>query len=620
MNIRETLQQKDENGKDRILLTDGAMGTYYAALTGDVRGFCELANIGNPDIIRRIHQEYLDAGAMLLRTNTFAANRFALDVSREEQTRILQAGAALALEAAGPKGAFAAGSIGPIRRTGEEDEDEIFAEYLFMAKTLYDAGIRIFVFETFSDPAGLCRIGEILKSWDPDVFFLASFAFSADGLTRDGYGLSSVAGEFRDCPHLDALGLNCGSGPSQLRRLAETLEPEGRLLSVLPNASYPELVNERTVYVNNPEYFALVMEEIAALGVRIVGGCCGTTPEHIRRLALALGSGPLHREAPAHPARVHPSSHPVEESAFHKKLAEGDFVLAVELDPPFDLDLGSLRSQAASCREAGIDLITVADSPRGIARVDSLMTAALIRRETGMEVMPHLCCRDKNINAIRSGLMACHIEGIRNILAVTGDPILEADKVTTKSVFNLNSFRLIELIEIMNGELCPEDRIAVAAALNLNAGDLAGEFARIGKKAAKGACVFLTQPVFDQGGVEALRKLREAYGVKVVAGIMPLVSRRNAVFLRNEIPGFRISEALVEAFPPEHSRSEGEAAGIRLAADMAAKARPYVDGFYFVIPLGRTHVVLELIETLRARGILTPRLGQNADAASGRRV
>ena len=599
MTIHDFFRTDNRQPDRAILLTDGAMGTYYAQLTGDVRGFCEFANAKNPDIIRGIHQAYLEAGARLIRSNTFAANKFALQVGREEQTEILKAGMEIAFQAARDTTAFVAASIGPIRPTEEVDEKEILEEFLFIAETLFDAGARNFIFETFSDAACLRTVAEAIKSWAPDTFVLAQFAFASDGLTRDGNGFHTIFEPIVDCAGIDAYGLNCGSGPSQLRKLMGKLEWNGKPVSVLPNASFPEVVNERTVYVNNPAYFASVMEDVVEQGARIVGGCCGTTPDHIRALAETLGHIKT-MPKPKHPAQAaaKKTSHR-QTSLFQAKLDRGEFLVAVEMDPPFDIQIGQMLEHAKMCADAGVDLITIADSPRGIARVDSLMTAALIHREIGIEVMPHLCCRDKNINAIRSGLMACHIEGIRNVLAVTGDPILEADKVTTKSVFNLNAYKLIDLIQGMNREMCQDTNITIAAALNLNAADLEKEYLRMEKKADRGTAVFLTQPIFSESAIAALQDLRERYSVKVIAGIMPLVSYKNAVFLNNEVPGIQVPEHIVSQFSLEMTREEAEERGKRIAVDIATRVRPYVDGFYMIIPFSRTGMVIEILKTLK---------------------
>ena len=604
MKLQDYFHTSQKNQRRPILLTDGAMGTYYAELTGDVLGFCEFANVNYPETILKIHKSYLAAGAGLIRTNTFATNRYALNVSREEQTWILRKGFEIAAKAAKGTNAFVAASIGPIRRTGEEEEQEILDEFLFMAKTLVEAGARNFIFETFSDTAFLPTVAQSIKEWAPDAFILTQFAFSTDGMTRDGYGIHTIFAEIDNCSAIDAYGFNCGSGPSQLRKLLGQLEIKEKPVSVLPNASYPELVNERTVYVNNPSYFASVMEDVVEHGAQIVGGCCGTTPQHIRALAEQLGhlkpvSQPAHIDHPTTKKTLHRQT-----SLFQAKLDRGDFITAVEMDPPFDIQIDKMIEHAKLCAAAGVDLITIADSPRGIARVDSLMTAALLHRETGMEVMPHLCCRDKNINAIRSGLMACHIEGIRNILAVTGDPILEADKVTTKSVFNLNSFRLIDLISVMNREMCPDKNMTIAAALNLNVPDLEKEYGRMMKKAEKGTAVFLTQPIFDERAVAALRDIRERFDVKVIAGIMPLVSYKNAVFLNNEVPGIQVPEHVVARFSQNMNREEAEAEGIRIALEIATKIRPDVNGFYMIIPFSRTKMVLDILQTLRNNGVL----------------
>lgn len=582
--------------KNHILITDGATGTYYSELTGDSTRYCELANLDRPDRIRQMHMEYIHAGARLIRTNTFAANSVTLNLTREQLKPILIQAVLHARSAVKDRDCFIAANIGPIPQSGAAELD-VLDEYRFLVDTFIDEGLTIFNFETFSDIDYLPEITGYIKSRLPEAFILAQFTVTADGFTRKGIRLDKIIREIRKIPFVDAYGFNCGVGPAHLNRLLEKSAWGDDWVAALPNAGYPEIINERTVYVHNPEYFAGQMLRLKEHGIKILGGCCGTTPLHIQALARAL-QDPATMTA-GKPKTVWAIPKEATPPAPLKTEAK-DLLIAAELDPPFDTAVQKTLNGAIVYKEVGIDLVTIADSPMGKARVDSVAMAAKIRREIGIETLPHLCCRDKNINAIKSTLLAAHMEGIRSVLAVTGDPLPDGAKEDgIKHVFNLNSLSLIRFISELNRDIFPENPFTIAAALNLNARNRSLEIERMYKKAALGASLFLTQPVFDNDACASFVSLQKPDGVKILAGIMPIVNRRNALFLQNELSGVTVPDEHVERFSEGMSREEAQEIGIQLAVEIAEKIRPYVDGFYFITPFNRTGMIVEILKRLQ---------------------
>ncbi|KNF08979.1 bifunctional homocysteine S-methyltransferase/5,10-methylenetetrahydrofolate reductase [Gottschalkia purinilytica] len=586
--------------KENILITDGAMGTYYSEITGDKVSFCEFANINKPQVIRDIHVDYIKSGAKLIRTNTFSANTISLGVTREKVKEIIEKGYTIAKKATEGTDVFIGASIGPIHesRFKKEDDIDILDEYKFIIDTFMELGENIFVFETFGTIDYLKEISEYIKSKNSDAFILTQFAVTLDGFTRKGISIKSIIDELKLIKSIDAYGFNCGSGPTHLYRLLKNMDIFSDTISALPNAGYPEIINERMVYVNNPEYFGDIVVDISKLGAKIIGGCCGTTPNHIKSLVERLKIKTTDENIHVETKRTKLISENKKENNFVDKIEKQDFIIAVELDPPFDTSIERMIENARTCKEHGVDIVTIADSPRAIARVDSIMIAAKIKREVGIDVMPHVCCRDKNLNALKSGLLAAHIEDIRNMLVITGDPILDIDKISTKSVFNLNSYRLIELISEMNKEIFKSDKINISGAVNLNVPNKEAEINRMLKKVDKGANTFFTQPIFSDETVEFLAKTREKYKVKILGGIMPIVTYKNAQFLNNEVPGIHIPEEYVNRFHKNMTREEGEKVGIEIAIEIANKIKQHVDGLYFITPFDRIEMIVEILNRI----------------------
>lgn len=591
MNIFEYL-------KDKFLITDGAMGTYYSQITGDNESFCEFANLSNDRIIKNIHKEYIDAGAKLIRTNTFSANTITLGVSKEELEKIIKRGYQIAKEAASDKDIFVAADIGPINISGiDKTIDDVYDEYKFIVDTFMSEGADVFVFETLSNLNCLEEVSRYIKEKNKSAFVLTQFAVMQDGYTRDGVSINAIVNKVKDIKDIDAFGFNCGSGPAHLYSMLKKLDIyEDNIISALPNAGYPEIVNERMVYIDNPDYFSDKMLSIKKFGAKIVGGCCGTTPKHISELSYKLklhGSKVVLKSSDEN--KVIRKISKINNN-FISKLNSGKFPLVVELDPPTNTVMDKVMHCAQVCKENNIDLVTVADSPMSKVRVDSIVIASKIKREVGIDVMPHICCRDKNINAIRSSVLAANIEGIRNILAVTGDPVSGAEEIKAKSVFNLNSFRLIELISEMNKEVFNGDEISIGGALNLNALNKNSEISRMNKKISNGASFFLTQPIFEDDTIEFLSNFKKESNAKILGGIMPLVSYRNAQFINNELPGVTIPQKYVERFDKDMTRNEAEEVGIEIAVEIISKIKNYVDGLYLVTPFNRIEMVMKVIK------------------------
>lgn len=584
--------------KNKLLITDGAMGTYYSRITGENESFCELGNLNNPEVIKDIHKKYIEAGARLIRTNTFSANTISLEVSRDEVEEILRKGYRIAVEAAKDKEVFVAADMGPISVSGIDSLD-VLEEYKFIVDIFMDEGADILLFETLSNLDFLDEISSYIKQKNKDAFILTQFAVMQDGFTRDGISVNTILDRVRVLKDIDAFGFNCGCGPTHLYNTLKTLDIfKDNIISILPNAGYPELINDRMVYVDNPDYFSDKMVLMRNLGAKIIGGCCGTTPEHIRAISYKI----KYDNSSIKEKVLNKSDNAMKinkvENSFMDKLSKDEFPIVVELDPPMNTSVDKIMHCAKVCRENNIDLVTVADSPMAKVRVDSILIASKIKREIGIDVMPHICCRDKNRNAIRASLLAANIEGIRNILAVTGDPISGVEEIKAKSVFNLNSFKLMELINEMNKEVFNGDGMNIGGALNLNVFNKNSEVQRMDKKLEMGATFFLTQPIFEDETIEFLAKLKRNKEVKILGGVMPIVSYKNAQFINNELSGVNIPEHYMSRFNKDMSREDSEKVGIDIAVDIISKIKKHVDGIYLVTPFNRIEMIVKILKLL----------------------
>jgi methionine synthase I (cobalamin-dependent)/5,10-methylenetetrahydrofolate reductase len=586
--IRELLQT-------RPLLFDGAMGTYYKAAPGVE---CEQANLTDPAGVLAVHREYLAAGADAVKTNTFSLPRLAA-AHTPGWEQLAQAGWQLAVQAAEETGAAVFADLGPAPDTEAVPAGQV---YTAVAKQFAALGARNFLFETLSSDAGLLDAVGAIKAEVPDAFVLVSFAVLPDGYTREGMYCKDLARRMQESGIVDAVGLNCVSAPGAMRTLAKQLG--GTLpLSVMPNAGYPVVTRTQVKYQGRPEYFARELGRLAAEGtVQILGGCCGTTPAHIAALRAELDSLPVvEKTAPAEGFSTVKEQTVENEDAFLRKLNAGEKVIAIELDSPRNADLTGYLEGAKKLQAAGADLLTIADCPIAQARMDSSLVACRVHRELGLCTLPHMTCRDRNLNATKALLLGLYAEGVREVLAITGDPIPTAERDEVKNVYQFNSRKLAQYIVSLAGEGREmPGPMTVFGALNLNARNFDVELRRAKEKLENGMSGFLTQPVLSAQAVENLKKSRETLGAdaKILAGIMPVVSQRNAIFMENEINGIHVEDWIIEKFAGL-DRAQGEELGLAISLEMAKAALPYADGLYLMTPFNRVALMERLIGRLK---------------------
>ena len=577
------------------LLFDGGMGTCYKAKPGTE---CEQGNLLDPAGVRKVHREYLAAGAEAIKTNTFGLPRMAAARQPDWQA-LARAGWKLAAEAAVEMGAAVFADLGPAPDTEAAPAGSI---YTAVARCFVEQGAKNFLFETLSSDAGVLEAVQAVKAQVPDAFVLVSFAVLPDGYTREGMYSKDLVRRMTESGIVDAVGFNCVSAPGAMRTLVQQLGSTALPLSVMPNAGYPVVTRTQVKYQGKPEYFAKELARIAAEGVRILGGCCGTTPAHIAALRAALDSLPaVEKAAPAVQVSTPEAPTVEKDDAFLRKLNAGKKVIAIELDSPKDADLTNYLAGAKRLQAAGADLLTIADCPIARARMDSSLVACRVHRELGLCTLPHMTCRDRNLNATKALLLGLYAEGVREVLAITGDPIPTAERDEVKNVYQFNSRKLAQYIVSLAGEgrEMPSP-MTVFGALNLNARNFEVELRRAGEKLENGMSGFLTQPVLSEQAVENLRHTRETLGerAKILVGIMPVVSQRNAIFMENEVNGIHVAEDIIEAFAGL-DREQGEALGLEISLKMAREALPYADGFYLMTPFNRVALMERLIARLK---------------------
>ena len=586
MDIREYLKKEP-------LVFDGGMGTYYAQKTHTRGKGVELANIETPLVVETIHTEYLNAGAHAIKTNTFAANRIVYQGEEALVQGIIRTGWELAARAAEPFGAYVFADIGPVSGLPPAD---IIEEYRFLSDIFLAAGARHFLFETNSSADGLVETAAHIKQECPEAFILTSFSAFPGGYTRDGFFVEELVRQVAESGYIDAVGFNCVSGVQSMKELVHLLGTCPLPFSLMPNAGHPIVVDGRTFYESAPDYFGEELADLVHDGISIVGGCCGTTPEHIRALSRALAdSGRVSAE---HVGQAEHASLGPSHSAFFEALKTGGTPIAVELDPPEVGNADKFMAGARELMEAGVHAITVADNPIARARMDAGMLAGRVQRSLGLEPIPHMTCRDRNLNAIKSILLGLSAEGIHNMIAITGDPIPTAERDEVKSVYQFNSRKLTSFIKSLGerGDVVP---FHVFGALNVNAKHFPSQLGLAKKKLEAGMTGFFTQPVLSSRAKENLRTARDTLpGAFILGGIMPVVSERNARFMESEISGIHVEERIINAYHGL-SREEAEELAVQLSLEIAKDITPYIDGYYIITPFARTALVARIVKGLK---------------------
>lgn len=604
----------------KIIVADGAMGTMlYAKGVFINRCFDEL-NLSAPQLVKEIHQEYVRAGAEVIESNTFGGNRVRLGAFgfAEKLHAINEAGVKLAREAAGGR-AFVAGAMGPlgtqIEPLGPMSFAEARATFREQADSLIRAGIDLMIIETFYE---LDEVREAIlaarEAAGPEMVIVAQVTVNDDGSLRDGTDTATFARVLDELP-LDVIGINCSAGP---KVALETIEKLGSLtgkpMSAMPNAGLPATVEGRNIYLCSPEYMAQYARRFLLAGVRIIGGCCGTTPEHIKQICSEVRSlqpvqhrtaSAIVEEGKAEVKRL--AKVPVAaKSQLGSKLAAGKFVAFVEILPPRGVDASKEIAGARLCKENGIDCINVPDGPRASARLSAEVTCHLIQ-QAGIEAVLHFCCRDRNILSMQSSLLGANAIGVRNLICITGDPPRMGTYPDATAVFDVDSIGLTNIVNNLNqgldiggNPIGSQTALLIGVGANPGALNMDEELRRFAWKVEAGAEYVVTQPVFDLDLLEAFLAKTAHYKLPIIAGIWPLTSYRNAEFMVNELR-VPVPKQYMERMRTADSAEKARAEGIAIAQDMTARVRNLVQGVQLSAPFGRYEMAVQVAEAIGER-------------------
>jgi len=607
INLRDLLA----DGKVHVL--DGAMGTMLYSKGFFLNVCYDELNLKQPKLVQEVHEAYVRAGAEILETNTFGANPLKLGSYglADDTEKINQAAAELARRAAAGR-ASVVGAIGPlgvrIEPFGPTSREEAFAHFQRQARGLVAGGVDGFILETFSD---VDEIHEALRAVRSlyDLPVIAQMTIGDDGLTHYGTGPETFAKQLAAWG-ADAVGVNCSVGPAGVLEAVEKLvKATDRPISAVPNAGLPKDVGDRKIYLASPEYMASYARRMIEAGARLVGGCCGTTPEHIKKIRDYVASVvPRHQPAVVSRETITPPAGVAEvplseRSCWGAKLARGDLVTSVEIVPPRGVDPAPMLEQCRALKAAGVDAVNVPDGPRAQSRMGVLPSAILIQKEVGIETVIHYCCRDRNLLGMLSDILGAHAAGLRNILIITGDPPKMGPYPEATAVFDIDSIGLTNLVYRLNHGLDPGNnpigtptRWVIGVGVNPGAVDLDRELSRFHWKVDAGAEFAVTQPVFDVRQLESFLKRVEAYRIPIVAGIWPLMSLRNAEFLANEVPGVVVPPEVLERMrkAQDKGKEAALAEGVKIAREMFQQVKGTVQGVQVSAPFGRVEVALEV--------------------------
>lgn len=603
--------------KEQIIIGDGAIGTMLYSKGVGLDANFEHLNLVRPSLVKELHREYLSAGARLIETNTFGANycRLALIGLEKKVPELNRQGALLARAAVAEAGlggeAFVAGSVGPLPRLKGEDAELTFAQaaaiYREQVIALAEGGVDLLLLETFSSLEQL--LAALSSAKETGLPVVASMAYLEGERTGSGTD-PGLAAQRLTLAGADVIGANCGAGPREILLAIRQMGAATPLpLAAFANSGFPEYLDGRYIYRTTPEYFAEKGVEMAAAGAALIGGCCGTTPEHIRRLSQRLkGLTPVRKTvAPVKPAPAPAPDVLLPRAGF---LAEWGVrpVVTVELDPPRGLDCRKVIDGARNLKAAGADAINLAENPLARVRMGNIALGSKIQQEVGIEVIAHITCRDRNLLGLQSELMGASLLGISSVLAVTGDPARLGDQSGASSVFDLNSFGLIKLLADMNrgvnglGQpLGSGTGFTIGCAFNPNTPKLEVQLERLKKKVEAGAQFAQTQPVYDQE--RALAAIRESsrLHIPLLVGIMPLIGERNCEYLHNEVPGISIPDEVRERMRGKEKEA-GAAEGLKIAKEMIEALRQVAGGFYLIAPFGRYEPIAELVRQIKKAG------------------
>ncbi|HEX8026963.1 MAG TPA: bifunctional homocysteine S-methyltransferase/methylenetetrahydrofolate reductase [Vicinamibacterales bacterium] len=604
---------------ERVLVCDGAMGTMLYAKGVFINRCFESLNQSQPDLVVDVHAEYLKAGADVIETNTFGANRMKLrGFGLGDQVREINlAGAQLARRAVEQSGAaaYVAGAIGPlgvrVEPWGKTGIDEAEAMFRDQAQALLDGKVDLFILETFRD---LNEIGAAIAAVRSicDLPIVAQMTTEEDGLTLDGAPPEQFAPELIK-RGASVVGVNCSVGPAPMLETVERISDIVDVwLSAQPNAGKPRDIEGRNLYLCSPEYMASYARRFIASGVRLVGGCCGTTPEHIRQISLAAKSLAPGLARSASDAKSPVASQPnakapvarESKSALAKKLVNGGFVRAIELVPPRGHAPSSALEGAARLAKRGVDVVTIPDGPRTGARMSALSMAVLVQQHAAVEALLTYSCRDRNLLGIQSDLLGAHAMGVRNVLGITGDVRSLGDIPDATAVFDVDSIGLTNVINRLNhgldigGQSIGEPTAFHAGVMVNPSRDLDQELRRLEFKVEAGAEFAVTRPVFDVAAFERFLKRVASLGLPIIVGIWPFESALNAEFMANEVPGVTVPDAIVERMRKTTSAEAAAAEGVLVAREIATAVKGMAAGVQISTPSGRLDAALDVLDVV----------------------
>ncbi len=598
--------------KENLVLLDGAMGSLIYEKGVFIDKCYDELNLSRPELIRSIHEEYIRAGARVIETNTYGANRFKLRSHNllEQLGQINTEGVRLAREAAG-ESIYVAGSMGPsgveIEPWGETTLGEVFAACAEQAAVLEKEGVDLFVLETFQDIREMEQAIRAVRSVS-GLPVVAMMTIGEEGKTRYGVDLEEVTRRLSESD-ADLIGLNCTVGPKPMLDFVERMVPLSRKpVCIMPNAGRPQYTDGRMIYMSTPEYFSVYTRRFIDKGVRMLGGCCGTTPDHIAKMANSLAMKQTRIQHSIHigirPVTTDPLPEAVpreEKSGLSAKLVSGRKVVLVEMVPPRSTDIAKPLEGARMLMENRVDAINIPDGPRASARMTGLALAVLLQNQVGIETVLHYTCRDRNLLGMQSDLLGAAALGIRNILAITGDPPMIGDYPQATAVFDIDAIGLVHLINNLNhGIDVGEKRIGnptpffTGVGVDPNSVNLEKELHRFRQKREAGAEFVITQPVFDTGSLEQFMEKAGMEGLYLMAGIWPLVSLRNAEFMKNEVPGVYVPDEVIRKMGRFSSKEDQLKTGIEIARQMVDRVLGSVQGIQVSAPFGRYDLALEV--------------------------
>ena len=595
-----------ERLKAGVLIFDGGFGTELYRRNFFVNTSYEELCLTSPATVAAIHQSYAEAGAEVLTTNTYNANAAALGQFgiADRMAKINQAAVSIARKAAaGRPEILIAGSIGPAA------EPKVAAAIVEQAAVLMNSGADFLIFESLSSLAELKNALAALPAQDDA--YIVSFTLDADAKLSDGAGFGEIVQTLRSASRAPAaLGLNCGTGPETTLSALEKIAGEATLpLVVQPGAGVPKSVDRRFMNMTSPEYFTTYSMRYLNLGARGLGGCCGITPDHIRDMArslkpFAVGAEKKIPKISVNETELMPPQPTAEKSPFGKKLAEGKFVRLVEMTPPKGFDLTAAVAKAKECADAGIDAINIPDGPRASCRISQIVTAIEIQEKAGIETVVHCCARDRSLISLQSMILGCMAKNLRNILFITGDPPKLGDYPFSSGVFDVDSIGMLALQSRLNRGIDAggmplgggvRTAIVAGAGADPNAIDMEREYRRLDEKIAAGAEFIITQPVFDPPVLlRFLEKVRSRHHIPIIAGVWPFASYRNALFMKNEVPGVVVPDWIMNAMESAGDKEAQRREGIRIARKILDEIRPEINGVATSAPFGNVQTALAL--------------------------